>query len=104
PSCSHRGHYWSFDNFSLVPRPVQQPHPEIRIAASQDDTYAAIGRLGWPVFSAVRASPLSELAGHARTYRAAWEEAGHRGRARMYLQVPVYVAETEAAALADAEA
>src|SRR5277367_4179077 len=27
PSCSHHGHYWNFDNFTLVPRPVQQPHP-----------------------------------------------------------------------------
>ena len=104
PGCSHQGRWHSFENFTLVPRPVQQPHPEIRIAASQDDTYAAIGRLGYPLFSAVRASPLSELAGHARTYRDAWEAAGHHGRARMYLQVPVYVAETEAAALADAEA
>ena len=104
PVCSHHGHYYEFDNFTLVPRPVQQPHPEIRIAASQEDTYAAIGQLGYPLFSAVRASPLSELAGHARTYRRAWDEAGYRSRARMYLQVPVYVAETEAAALADAEA
>ena len=58
PVCSHRGRYFSFDNFTLVPRPVQQPHPEIRIAASQPDTYAAIGALGYPLFSAVRASPL----------------------------------------------
>ena len=32
-----------FDNFTLVPRPVQTPHPPIRIAASQPDTYPAIG-------------------------------------------------------------
>jgi alkanesulfonate monooxygenase SsuD/methylene tetrahydromethanopterin reductase-like flavin-dependent oxidoreductase (luciferase family) len=102
--CSFNGRYHSFDNFTLVPRPVQQPHPEIRIAASQHDTYAAIGRLGYPLFSAVRASPLGELAEHARAYRAAWAAAGHPGRARMYLQVPVYVAESRATALAEAEA
>ncbi len=104
PVASHRGRYYSFDNFTLVPRPVQTPHPEIRIAASQPDTYAAIGRLGYPLFSAVRASPLSELGEHARAYRAAWREAGHAGRARMYLQVPVYVAESRGAALTEAEA
>ncbi|HTV88168.1 MAG TPA: LLM class flavin-dependent oxidoreductase [Stellaceae bacterium] len=104
PACSYRGRYHSFDNFTLVPRPVQQPHPEIRIAASRHDTYAAIGRLGYPLFSAVRASPLGELAEHARAYRAAWAEAGHPGRARIYLQVPVYIAESRAAALAGAEA
>jgi alkanesulfonate monooxygenase SsuD/methylene tetrahydromethanopterin reductase-like flavin-dependent oxidoreductase (luciferase family) len=104
PVCSHSGRYYSFENFTLVPRPVQQPHPEVRIAASQPDTYAAIGRLGYPLFSAVRASPLGELAGHARAYRAAWAAAGHPGRGRMYLQVPVYVADSRERALAEAEA
>src|SRR5690348_13484693 len=102
PVCSHHGRYYDFDNFTLVPRPVQRPHPEIRIAASQHDTYGAIGRLGYPLFSAVRASPLCELAGHARAYREAWGAAGHKGRARLYLQAPVYVAESRERALADA--
>ncbi len=87
-----------------MPRPVQQPHPEIRIAASQPDTYEQIGRLGYPLFSAVRASPLTELAGLTRVYRAAWQEAGHAGEPKAYLQVPVYVAETKERALAEAEA
>ena len=39
PNASYSGRYHSFDNFTLVPRPVQLPHPEIRIAASQHDTY-----------------------------------------------------------------
>ncbi len=104
PVSSHHGRYYNFDNFTLVPRPVQQPHPEIRIAASQHDTYAAIGRLGYPLFSAVRASPLTELADHAAAYRAAWREAGHPGQGRLYLQVPVYVGATREAALAEAEA
>ena len=95
PACSHSGRYYSFENFTLVPRPVQQPYPEIRIAASQPDTYDAIGRLGYPLFSAVRASPLSELAKHTRIYREAWAAAGHNGRPRAYLQVPIYIAETQ---------
>ena len=103
PVCSYRGRYHSFENFTLVPRPVQQPHPEIRIAASRPDTYEAIGRLGYPLFSAVRASPLSELAAHTHAYRDAWRAAGHNGEPRAYLQVPVYVAETQARALAEAE-
>jgi alkanesulfonate monooxygenase SsuD/methylene tetrahydromethanopterin reductase-like flavin-dependent oxidoreductase (luciferase family) len=101
---SYQGRWHSFENFTLVPRPVQQPHPEIRIAASQHDTYGAIGGLGYPLFSAVRASPLSELAEHLRAYREAWAEAGHAGRPRAYLQVPIYVAATRDKALTDAEA
>src|SRR5271155_5482286 len=65
-TASHKGRWHSFEDFTLVPRPVQQPHPEIRIAASQHDTYVTIGELGYPLFSAVRASPLTELAYHTR--------------------------------------
>jgi len=100
-TASHKGRWYSFDDFTLVPRPVQQPHPEIRIAASQHDTYGAIGELGYPLFSAVRASPLSELAHHTAAYREAWAVAGHRGQPAAYLQVPIYVAATREAAFAD---
>jgi alkanesulfonate monooxygenase SsuD/methylene tetrahydromethanopterin reductase-like flavin-dependent oxidoreductase (luciferase family) len=102
PLASYRGRYHSFDNFTLVPRPLQQPHPEIRLAASQHETYATIGELGYPLFSAVRASPLTELAYHTAAYRDAWAAAGHEGEPRAYLQVPVYIAATRAAALEDA--
>src|SRR5215469_12055420 len=101
---SYQGRWHSFENFTLVPRPVQQPHPEIRIAASQHETYATIGELGYPLFSAVRASPLTELAYHTAAYRDAWAEAGHTGTSHAYLQVPIYVAATREAALANAEA
>jgi alkanesulfonate monooxygenase SsuD/methylene tetrahydromethanopterin reductase-like flavin-dependent oxidoreductase (luciferase family) len=102
PVASYRGRYHSFDDFTLVPRPLQQPHPEIRIAASQHETYAAIGELGYPLFSAVRASPLTELAYHTAAYRQSWVAAGHAGEPRAYLQVPIYVAATRAAALEEA--
>ena len=102
PVASYRGRYHSFDNITLVPRPLQQPHPEIRIAASQHDTYATIGELGYPLFSAVRASPLTELAYHTKAYREAWAVVGHHDEPRAFLQVPIYVAETRAAALEDA--
>ncbi len=104
PVASHRGQYFSFENFTLVPRPVQQPHPPIRIAASQPDTYSAIGSLGYPIFSAVRASPLSMLAAQTRAYRDAFRAADHPGRPQAFLQAPIYVAETRERALAEAEA
>ena len=61
-----------------------------------------IGEFGYPPFSAVRASPLIELAYHTSAYPEAWAAAGHPGEPRAYLQVPVYIAETRAAALEDA--
>jgi alkanesulfonate monooxygenase SsuD/methylene tetrahydromethanopterin reductase-like flavin-dependent oxidoreductase (luciferase family) len=102
PVASHSGRYWSFQNFTLVPRPLQQPHPPVRVAASQPDTYAAIGTLGYPLFSAVRASPIDALPANLRAYREAWRAAGHPGRGEAYLQVPIYVADTRERAEAEA--
>ena len=103
PVVSYRGRYHSFENFTLVPRPVQQPHPEIRIAASQHDTYArdrkarlsaVLGGARQPVGRTRRArAGLSRGLGGGRA----------QGRARLYLQVPVYVAESRERALAEAE-
>jgi alkanesulfonate monooxygenase SsuD/methylene tetrahydromethanopterin reductase-like flavin-dependent oxidoreductase (luciferase family) len=53
-----------------VPRPLQQPHPEIRIAASQHETYATIGELGYPLFSAVRLDDARDGMMRFSTYRA----------------------------------
>ncbi|HTQ33724.1 MAG TPA: LLM class flavin-dependent oxidoreductase [Stellaceae bacterium] len=103
-SASYQGRWHSFEDFTLVPRPVQQPHPEIRTAASQHDTYGAIGTLGYKLFSAVRATPLSELAVHTQAYRDAWQAAEHPGEPQAFLQLPIYVAATREQALADAEA
>jgi alkanesulfonate monooxygenase SsuD/methylene tetrahydromethanopterin reductase-like flavin-dependent oxidoreductase (luciferase family) len=94
PTFSHHGRFYHYDKLSLVPKPYQQPYPEIRIAATSPDTYAAIGTLGHAAFVAARLGTLSELAPHIAEYRAAYQAAGHPGRGQVYLRVPVYVAET----------
>jgi alkanesulfonate monooxygenase SsuD/methylene tetrahydromethanopterin reductase-like flavin-dependent oxidoreductase (luciferase family) len=102
PVASHEGHYWRFDKFTLVPRPVQTPHPEIRIAASQPATYGAIGTLGYPLLCALRASAIDDLPGNLKAYRAAWRAAGHAGEPRAYLQIPIHIAENQEQAEAEA--
>src|SRR5213078_3097750 len=54
PRFSYAGKFHKFDNVTCVPRPYQQPLPEIRIAASTPDTFPAIGALGYPVFASTR--------------------------------------------------
>jgi len=100
---SHRGKYFSYEKVALVPKPRQKPHPPIRIAATSPDTYAAIGKLGHPIFVAARIGTLSELAPLVRSYREAYRDAGHPGEGEVYLRVPVYVAETEEQARRDPE-
>ena len=103
PRFSYEGRFHSFRNVCLTPKPYQQPHPEIRVAATSPDTFAANGALGLPIFCAVRLGALHELGPLIREYRQAWREAGHPGEGQVYLRVPVYVAETEQRARDDPE-
>lgn len=103
PRFSHQGHFYKYRNVTVVPRPLQQPHPRLRIAATSADTYPAIGAMGLPIFAAVRLGTIEELGPNIAAYRAAYRAAGHAGEGEVYLRVPVYVAETEAAARTEPE-
>jgi len=92
---SHHGKYFAYENVRLAPKPLQQPWPEIRIAAASPDTYVEVAELGHPIFVAARTGNLSELAPLVGTYRDAWRRAGHPGLGEVYLRVPVYVAASE---------
>jgi len=48
-----------------------------------------------PIFVATRQGDLDELVPNLRVYREAWAAAGHPGNGKVYLRVPVYIAETE---------
>jgi alkanesulfonate monooxygenase SsuD/methylene tetrahydromethanopterin reductase-like flavin-dependent oxidoreductase (luciferase family) len=102
-SFSYQGKYYSFDKVHLVPKPYQKPHPPIRVAATSADTFAGIGKLGYPIFVAVRLGTLSELAPSIRAYRDAYQAAGHAGEGEVFLRVPVYVAATDAQARSEPE-
>jgi alkanesulfonate monooxygenase SsuD/methylene tetrahydromethanopterin reductase-like flavin-dependent oxidoreductase (luciferase family) len=99
---SHHGKYFSFDNIALSPQPVQKPYPELRMAAASAETFPQIGRLGFPIFVAVRQGPFTQLADSIKSYRVAYAEAGHPGRGRVFLRVPAYLAETRERARAEA--
>jgi alkanesulfonate monooxygenase SsuD/methylene tetrahydromethanopterin reductase-like flavin-dependent oxidoreductase (luciferase family) len=92
---SFQGQYYSFENINLVPKPYQSPYPELRIAVNSPDTFQQSGEAGMPIFVATRLGDLNELVPNLRVYREAWAAAGHPGQGRVYLRVPVYLAETE---------
>jgi alkanesulfonate monooxygenase SsuD/methylene tetrahydromethanopterin reductase-like flavin-dependent oxidoreductase (luciferase family) len=103
PQFSHEGQYYSFQNVAVTPKPFQKPYPELRMAAATPETFPQIGALGLPIFVAVRQGPFVQLAEHIKAYRAAYAEAGHPGRGRVFLRVPAYLAETRERARAEAK-
>jgi len=102
PRFSFEGKYYNFDNVAVTPKPFQKPLPPIRVAASSPDTFAAIGKLGYPIFVMPRGT-FSDMRPAIESYRAAYREAGHPGEGQVYMRVPLYVGETDERARAEPE-
>jgi alkanesulfonate monooxygenase SsuD/methylene tetrahydromethanopterin reductase-like flavin-dependent oxidoreductase (luciferase family) len=82
---SYDGTYYQVEDVSVVPRPIQRPHPPIRVAVHSSESFAHIGGLGLREFMAI--------------YRARMAEAGHAWHPeQMALMLPVHIADTGAAA------
>jgi len=92
---SFHGQFYNFDNVCCVPKPVQQPWPEFRVAINSPDTFKEHGALGNAIFVATRLGDLNELVPNLKIYRDAWHAAGHPGDGKVYMRVPIYIAETE---------
>jgi alkanesulfonate monooxygenase SsuD/methylene tetrahydromethanopterin reductase-like flavin-dependent oxidoreductase (luciferase family) len=95
---AHEGKFYRFDTTTVTPRPYQQPHPPLRMAANSPETFVLVGRAGLPLFAGLRDLGIAELRDHVKEYRAAWRAAGHRGNGDVCLRIPVYAAPTEKAA------
>ena len=81
---------------------VSAPWPELRMAAATPETFPRIGRMGLPIFVAVRQGPFGQLAERIKSYRQAYQEAGHPGQGKVFLRVPAHLAETRERARAEA--
>ena len=100
---SHNGEFFRFNEVCLVPKPLQSPHPVIRIATTTTDTFPIIGKMGFPIFTGLRGLGISEVADQVESYIEAWNEAKHTGPLNIFLRVPVYVASKKDRAIRDPE-
>jgi alkanesulfonate monooxygenase SsuD/methylene tetrahydromethanopterin reductase-like flavin-dependent oxidoreductase (luciferase family) len=100
---SFEGEYYHFDDVCVMPKPYQQPHPPIRIAATTQDTFPQVGRMGYPIFGGLRGINVPKLAEYLEVYREAWRKAGHPGDGDVILRIPIYLAETMDQALSEPE-
>lgn len=97
PTCAFEGKYFQIPPTSVVPKPLQEPHPPLRIAANSPETAAFAGQHGYPVFVASPINPLPKLPEQLSNYHRAFQEAGHQDRqADTAVLFPLYVADSEA--------
>lgn len=96
---SFHGMYFHVENATVAPRPLQEPHPPVRIAALNPASFARAAELGLHIFVGLRGTDLSVLRGYIESYQAAWRAAGHPGEGSVYLRIPLYAAPTDAVAV-----
>jgi alkanesulfonate monooxygenase SsuD/methylene tetrahydromethanopterin reductase-like flavin-dependent oxidoreductase (luciferase family) len=96
---SYQGKYYQFEDATVSPRPYQQPHPPLRMAANSESTFIHVGQMGMPIFVGLRGLDIPELRTRLQTYRQAWREAGHPGNGDVSLRIPLYIGTTEQGAL-----
>ena len=99
---SFTGKHYHCENLYVRPKPLQTPHPPIRVGITSEVTFPLIGRLGYPIIiNPSRVFALSELGPYIQQYRQAWKAAGHPGAPQVGLRVPLYVADTAERAYAE---
>jgi alkanesulfonate monooxygenase SsuD/methylene tetrahydromethanopterin reductase-like flavin-dependent oxidoreductase (luciferase family) len=98
------GRYYQYRDVCVVPKPFQRPHPPLRVAATTQETYPLVGRMGLPLFIAVRTTSISDLRRYIGGYHDGRRAAGHAGPGEVALVVPVYVADSARRARDEPEA
>ena len=96
---SYRGAFYQVENLAVVPKPLQRPHPPIRVAVHTAESFAHLGDLGWPIYSGTTTTPLPQLREYMALYRDRLAAAGHAWQGdQMALMLPVHVGTTARAA------
>jgi alkanesulfonate monooxygenase SsuD/methylene tetrahydromethanopterin reductase-like flavin-dependent oxidoreductase (luciferase family) len=73
---SYEGKYFTYNNVSIEPKPVQRPHPPVWVAAGSTDSATKVGRLGlrMQLSSGV---PLQRIPVMVDAYKAGLADNGH---------------------------
>jgi len=98
---SFQGKYFRAPDLAVVPRPVQTPHPPVRVAANSPDTFPLAARRRLPIFATPLVNPPDKLKEGLAVYRDSLP-AGTRGDTA--LAFPVHVTTSRAQARQECEA
>jgi alkanesulfonate monooxygenase SsuD/methylene tetrahydromethanopterin reductase-like flavin-dependent oxidoreductase (luciferase family) len=106
---SYHGRFFSFDDVRVIPKPVQRPHPPLYQVCVTKDGIENTALRGWPMLNSVLFGPVDQLLANRDTYVNTLEKAGRTSEeiaallARWGVSRQIYVADTDAKALAEAK-
>jgi alkanesulfonate monooxygenase SsuD/methylene tetrahydromethanopterin reductase-like flavin-dependent oxidoreductase (luciferase family) len=73
---SHQGNFWRFEELTLYPRPVQQPHPPIWVAGTSAEGLGWAGRNGYHIMTVGHPHPPEKVRVGVEAWKKGLREAG----------------------------
>lgn len=99
------GQFHKFRNVTSLPKPVQQPHPPIWIAAIvTEESFIWAGQRGFNLMVVPYLADYAHLAELIGKYKQAYQENGHGESGQIMLILHLYLAEDDATARREAQA
>jgi len=91
-----QGTHHNFGPVTLLPRPIQEPHPPVFVTTARSvDSCAAAGRAGHNLQMVGAILSRDQIQDRIAVFRKAWADAGHEpGTEQIHLSFPAYLAET----------
>jgi alkanesulfonate monooxygenase SsuD/methylene tetrahydromethanopterin reductase-like flavin-dependent oxidoreductase (luciferase family) len=91
---SFEGDFYSFEDVTVTPKPLQSPYPPISVGVTSAESFAVTGRMGQNMMiNPSRVFTLVGLKPQIEEYHQAWKDASHEGRGKVCLRVPVYLSQ-----------
>src|SRR5947207_4856507 len=106
---SYHGRFFSFDDVRVIPKPVQRPHPPRYQVCVTKDGIENTALRGWPMLNSVLFGPVGQLVANRDIYVDTLKKSGRSPAeiasllSRWGVSRQIYVAETDAKALAEAK-
>lgn len=77
---TYKGRFYNIDDVAVAPRPLQKPHPPMRIAANSPETARFAGEHGYDILAASPINPTPGFYEHVGVYREALARGPHSER------------------------
>ncbi|MGH7388307.1 MAG: LLM class flavin-dependent oxidoreductase [Candidatus Rokuibacteriota bacterium] len=88
------GEFYQVHDLTVLPRPVQTPHPPLWTAAVSPDTYVLAARKGLRILTAPSFTPWDVLRKNFDAYHAEWKAAHGSGEGEIAMNKIIHVAES----------
>ena len=100
----YQGRFWTFNGIKVLPKPKQQPHPPITVAAVSPDGIRKAAEHGYNIFAGGSTTSLRQTQRNLALYRETLEAAGYTyDPSKLKVVRPAYVADSPEQARADTE-